>query len=135
MKYKTLFRLALKFLGLWFVVDGIVDVMRVLVHDVVRHRMVGAPGIWWSANSYFGAVVQLAMGLYFLLGGEWIVKKIIPSNRPYCPECAYDLRGMSGDRCPECGTVISRENFREVVTLEANRASGENSQHVSEPGK
>jgi hypothetical protein len=25
-----------------------------------------------------------------------------------CPECGYDLRGLSNQRCPECGTVFDR---------------------------
>ena len=32
-----------------------------------------------------------------------------------CPECAYELRGITSDRCPECGLVIDR------ATLSASR--------------
>jgi hypothetical protein len=27
----------------------------------------------------------------------------------YCPSCMYDLRGLSGEQCPECGTKLDRE--------------------------
>ena len=52
-------------------------------------------------------VAQSAIGLYLLLGGAWLVNKCIPSNRPYCPECGYDLSSSKGSgRCPECGVPI-----------------------------
>jgi len=46
----------------------------------------------------------------------------------YCPECGYNLTGLGGDRCPECGVGvdlralavwIAREplRFREIVLL------------------
>ena len=28
-----------------------------------------------------------------------------------CPACGYDLRAMSGDRCPECGHSINRASL------------------------
>src|SRR5436190_1289393 len=46
----------------------------------------------------------------------------IPSAQPqtepaaqaiHCPACGYDLRGMTGDRCSECGLVIDREDVAE----------------------
>lgn len=32
-----------------------------------------------------------------------------PELLPVCPECGYDLRGLTSDRCPECGLPIDRE--------------------------
>lgn len=29
----------------------------------------------------------------------------------YCPDCGYDLRGLTGDSCPECGNEVSMENL------------------------
>ncbi|KAB2942749.1 MAG: hypothetical protein F9K17_12220, partial [Phycisphaerae bacterium] len=29
--------------------------------------------------------------------------------RPPCPECGYNLTGLSGGRCPECGWSIDEE--------------------------
>lgn len=29
----------------------------------------------------------------------------------YCPECGYDLRAMTEERCPECGLAVDRETI------------------------
>ena len=31
-----------------------------------------------------------------------------PELLPVCPACGYDLRGLTSDRCPECGLTIDR---------------------------
>ncbi|MEZ0265153.1 MAG: hypothetical protein ACAI43_10535 [Phycisphaerae bacterium] len=37
----------------------------------------------------------------------------IPTDRAFpCPACGYDLRAMTGDRCPECGLTVDREALR-----------------------
>jgi hypothetical protein len=50
----------------------------------------------------------------------------IPSNRPYCPECAYDLTGAAVERCPEYDTSFrwktwKRKSKREVEEGEETR--------------
>lgn len=35
---------------------------------------------------------------------------------PFCPACLYDLRGLTSDRCPECGEPFDRERFRTWAT-------------------
>jgi hypothetical protein len=32
-----------------------------------------------------------------------------------CPECGYDLRGLSSSRCPECGLEIDRTRFGQSI--------------------
>ncbi|MCZ6811939.1 MAG: hypothetical protein ACE10B_03625 [Phycisphaerales bacterium] len=59
---------------------------------------------------YSGSIVQLAIGVYLLFGGKWIVNVCIPSNRPYCPECGYDLSKAASANCPECGVKLPRDN-------------------------
>ena len=70
----------------------------------------------WNASAWtFGLgrvlpkMIQLCIGLYLFRGGDWIVNRVIPTNRPYCHECGYDLTGsgMAGE-CPECGTAFVR---------------------------
>jgi hypothetical protein len=38
-----------------------------------------------------------------------------------CPACGYDLRGMAGDRCSECGLAIDRAALRESGVAWAHR--------------
>lgn len=51
--------------------------------------------------------IKTAFGLYLLLDGRWFADRAIPSNRPYCGECGYELTGHAQGRCPECGTPIA----------------------------
>jgi len=114
MKYKTLFRLLLKGLGVFFLMQGFLQLIAHIVS--VLQTILWPPaigGVVLSTYHFLGwlpisAVMQLGIGLYLFFGGKWIVNKAIPSNRPYCPECAYDLTGLVGDRCPECGTMLPR---------------------------
>jgi hypothetical protein len=63
---------------------------------------------WLEIARFGGYLVQLLLGLYLFFGAKWIVNKAIPSNRPYCPECGYDLSKSRGDVCPECGVALPR---------------------------
>lgn len=72
--------------------------------------MVGAvaAGVPWGPvlMSTAGYLAPFAIGLYLFFGGEWVVNLAIASNRPYCPECGYDLSRATGPVCPECGTLL-----------------------------
>jgi predicted amidophosphoribosyltransferase len=47
--------------------------------------------------------LQIAIGVYLVFGAPWLVNRFIPSNRPYCIECGYDLSKSNSANCPECG--------------------------------
>ena len=110
MKYKTLFRLLLKVLGVLFFFTGVTNVLDWVMY--IANINAGQSGTWsMYMNLSPRDIVQLAIaavpvaaGLYLFFGGEWIVNKAIPSNRAYCHECGYMLKNLTGNKCPECDT-------------------------------
>ena len=105
MRYKTLFRVLLKFLGVWLFIEGLATIAAIVFQfvDLFSVGSVGLGFLGWG----FSGVVQLSAGLYLFFGGRWIVDMAIPSNRPFCPECGYDMSSPPGPQCPECGTPTS----------------------------
>ncbi len=112
MKHKTWFRLVLKAVGVLLIgmalpsAAGWVFQIVISVIDDRSGRGVGGANRWWWWLSSLGILAQLAFGLYLVFGGKWLVNKIIPSNRPYWPECGYDLSLAPGQACPECGVTL-----------------------------
>src|SRR5260221_6444833 len=43
-----------------------------------------------------------------------------PSPGKLCPECGYDLRGITSQQCPECGLNVNDPNYSSIPW--ANRA-------------
>jgi len=107
-KYKTLVRVLLKLLGVYFVVQGFCTFLTSAVSMVwvLSIRPLSA-GFHYYLVAPIASLAQIGLGAYLFLGGEWIVNKVIPSNRPYCHECGYDLTGAVENRCPECGTPFA----------------------------
>ena len=58
-----------------------------------------------------GGIARLVIGAYLLFGGAKLANLCIPSNRPYCPHCGYDVRGVGDDICPECGVRLPADLF------------------------
>ena len=112
MKYKTLFRLLVKVLGLWLVVQGVAGCATGITQflgylsQAWSGGMSISSGLLWVGGQLLGSGIEIAAGLYLFIGGAWIINMAIPSNRPHCPECGYPLRELTGPSCPECGTAI-----------------------------
>lgn len=112
MKHKTWFRLAIKAIGILLVAMSLpafcYDVASLVGYFLFRQQYSGYPGWdpsnWFYLGSLAARAAQPAFGLYLFFGGEWIVNKAIPSGRPYCAACGYDLsKAVAGKPCPECG--------------------------------
>jgi hypothetical protein len=46
-------------------------------------------------------------------GDAAVVESIHHDSDPFCPDCGYNLRDLSSDRCPECGTPIDHAKLRQ----------------------
>lgn len=109
MKYKTLVRVLLKLLGVYFGAEGLYSLLYQSANLIFALTQTQGTSniVHYYAIAPISSLARIGLGAYFFLGGEWIVNKIIPSNRPYCHECGYDLTGAVESRCPECGTPFA----------------------------
>ena len=103
MRYKTLFRVLLKVVGVWLVVTGLAN----LGDQIIGPDFSPRPNAWsFVLPRSFGWLVSIAIGLYLFFGGRWVVDLAIPTNRPYCSNCGYDLSEHTSGQCPECGGKV-----------------------------
>ena len=117
MKYKTLFRVLLKAVGVLLFVQGCFYLMNYGGSLLVYLAQGMGPPMGWMIGGLIGAILQMAIGLYLFFGGKWVVDKAIPGNRPYCHECGYDLTGLQRNRCPECDTPFNPQEVRPSAML------------------
>jgi hypothetical protein len=111
MKYKTLFRVLLKLVGVYFTALGLCTIAGQVLNliGMLSYRAaVPSSQLTWYVLSFLSPALEMGVGLYLFLGGKWIADKAIPGNRPYCHECGYDLSGAVGSVCNECGTPFRR---------------------------
>ena len=116
MKYKTWFRLVLKAVGILLLGLALPELLQEVGGYMVYRATAFAPTgplqdvlilVAWTVSP---PVLQAAIGLYLLLGGKWVADFCVPSNRPYCPECGYDLSNTKdAGTCSECGTVQPKQ--------------------------
>ena len=125
MKHKTWFRLVLKAIGIFLLATGAISVLDAVSGAVGTAVISGSVGMGGFGSSYgllevlsyalysglIGGLASLVIGAYFLFGGAKFVNLCIPSNRPYCPHCGYDLRAVNDELCPECGVRLPADLF------------------------
>ncbi|HRK32410.1 MAG TPA: hypothetical protein PLD59_15200 [Tepidisphaeraceae bacterium] len=115
MRYKTLFRLGLKLIGVAATITSGGGLLSSLW--LVLSAYIGSSGMnfEYAWNAYAGYIFLntcgVLLGLYFFFGGKWVADLAIPSNRPYCHECGYDLTAATGHICNECGTAFRSPNW------------------------
>lgn len=112
MKHKTWFRLVIKAIGVLVIALSLPDAFHGVVYLLYRvssgNSVLGGSLI--SVIALTSPLIGCALGAYLFVGGKWIIEKAIPSNRPYCPECGYDLSKATSANCPECGVKLPRDN-------------------------
>lgn len=114
MKHKTWFRLVLKAIGIYLLAQSIPNLVSMgysLVTELSHIASVGSgpmTGNWaqYMVRAMLPVALQFGIGCYLLFRGQWIVNLCIPSNRPYCPDCGYDISKSHGAVCPECGARL-----------------------------
>jgi hypothetical protein len=67
-------------------------------------NLTGAGQHGLSANLIGLAVASLAMGHYLLFRGRKVHGWLTAGLGPECGKCGYTLQGVTGEKCPECGT-------------------------------
>ena len=94
-RHKTLFRVLLKVIGVCCVLAGLHGVIEGAFNFAAYALDPGVFGgrgvptwVWVRPLTEF---IPIILGLYLFFGGRWIANLAIPSNRPYCVDCGYDL--------------------------------------------
>ena len=119
LRYKTLFRILGKAIGLYFMVMGASSTVTVVAGAVAMQMTMSAVNPArtssveaWRYVTILGPLLQLSLGLYLFFGGRFVANLAVPGNRPYCPECGYDLGASpAASPCPECG--VHRQSGRQ----------------------
>ncbi len=123
MKHKTWLRLVLKCVGVLLIGLGLPEAIRQAGVFFQLFRMHAAAANTGAMPAFFGpngqglgfvvnflaGFIQFAIGVYLFVGGRWVVDHLVPTNRPYCPDCGYPLKGLTRDTCPECGGYLPRD--------------------------
>lgn len=75
--------------------------IEISIHAVGMHQYIG---ITWVHLLIAASVMLLFVGIDLARRGLWPRRQ---GNDPYCRKCGYMLVGLTGDRCPECGSLLS----------------------------
>ena len=127
--------LLLRLLGLYLAATGSVGVVGYVGHIMVLSRMHGLDqtfATFYPIEYLCGPSFELILGIYFLVGGQWVYDKILaPMSRSLrgaaasarlrasekgesewiCSECQKPLpeRGETFQYCPYCGASVAEE--------------------------
>ena len=71
---------------------------------------VGEFGLGSLLADRFSSVIDFGLGLVtagWVFARPEVFRALREVGVKVCPKCGYDLRGQSGDSCPECGWTAS----------------------------
>jgi hypothetical protein len=52
-------------------------------------------------------IIYIAIAAVIVLGPYCRLLVLRKGDTPYCGRCGYNLTGLTSDRCPECGGLLS----------------------------
>ncbi len=105
---RLLFRVGMKILGLWAVLYGTIEVARNIL-SLMLFQFQGA--LAWAdlgqagLAMFFPNAAFIAVSVYLLIGGQWVVDVAFAGGPGACPACGYPMQHSNSSHCPECGTT------------------------------
>jgi len=112
--------IATRLIGLLLLIFGAAEILGQVVPFIAFMRWIG----WrWRAilenlegSSHFGmsanvvvmALASLGLGWYLLFRGRRVHAWLMAGLGDECGRCGYNLRGITGGTCPECGERVGR---------------------------
>ena len=62
----------------------------------------------WNLLEFLPSLILLALALHLMLGGRWLIRRMLRGLDNTCPACAHPFPD-EGRRCTECGFRFRRE--------------------------
>lgn len=96
------------FVGSIAVIAGVIGVFTTLTAGILVLRAISGVDYHWSSNLAGGLVMSTlavtSWGVFYLTRAtykELVRKRVKPGH---CGSCGYDMHGLAGGVCPECGS-------------------------------
>jgi hypothetical protein len=103
MSPRTAFRLALRLIGVFSIVQSIRGVFELSGWMSSLLLQGSFPDVPSYLGALLGLALQIAIAVHLFFGPEWLVNLAYPRGR-LCTECGYLLKGLpDAGNCPECG--------------------------------
>ena len=103
---RTLFRLLLRWLGVYLFVYALMGLLPLVAMWVADTDSMDNIDAYWTVGSVTGYAIQMAAALYLFFRPGWIVDAAFTVSDPGCPHCGRKLRSEVA-QCPECGAALS----------------------------